>query len=29
VGGGIDPNIEAVVALKPDVVLAWPRRRAA
>jgi iron complex transport system substrate-binding protein len=23
VGGGIDPSVEAVVALKPDLVLAW------
>jgi iron complex transport system substrate-binding protein len=26
VGGGIDPHIEAIVALKPDLVLvSWPR----
>ena len=23
VGGGVDPSIEAIVALKPDVVIAW------
>jgi ABC-type Fe3+-hydroxamate transport system substrate-binding protein len=22
VGGGVDPNVEAIVALRPDVVLA-------
>lgn len=29
VGGGLDPNIEAIVALKPDVVLAGTSMRAA
>ena len=29
VGGGLDPNIEAIVALKPDVVLAATSSRAA
>lgn len=29
VGGGIDPNVEAIVALKPDLVLAAPSSRVA
>jgi iron complex transport system substrate-binding protein len=29
VGGGMDPNIEAIVALRPDVVLAAPSSRSA
>jgi len=29
VGGGLDPNIEAIVALRPDVVLVAPSARAA
>ena len=24
VGGGLDPNIEAIVGLRPDLVIAWP-----
>ena len=27
VGGGIDPSVEAIVALKPDVVIAWDQNR--
>jgi iron complex transport system substrate-binding protein len=24
VGGGLDPNIEAIIGLRPDLVIAWP-----
>ena len=27
VGGGIDPSVEAIVALRPDVVIAWDQNR--
>ena len=27
VGGGIDPSVEAIVALKPDVVIAWDQNK--
>jgi ABC-type Fe3+-hydroxamate transport system substrate-binding protein len=29
VGGGIDPNVERIVALRPDLVVAWPEASAA
>ncbi len=28
VGGGLDPSLEALVALEPDLVVAWPDRNA-